>query len=693
MQGREKMVEGTTQLSVCPFDCPDTCSLTVYKEGDKIVKVAGNAEHPVTKGAICHKARLLPQRVYHAERLMHPLRRRGEKGTLDFEPISWDTAFEEIVARLKDIINTDGPEAILPYSFYGNMGVLNAEGMDRRFFHRLGASRLDRTICNSAGSEGFRYTMGANAGIDPEDTVQAKLMIIWGANIISTNMHQAMYASEAKKRGATIVHIDVHRNRTARWADWFIPILPGTDAALALGIMHVVMKENLVDHEFIDQYTYGYSELEEHVQQYSPHYVSKITGVPSDDIIALARLYGTSTPSFIRIGNGLQHHDNGGMIVRTIACLPALTGQWGIKGGGALKGNSWYAGLNTDALTRPDLHPNSRVRTINMNQLGDALLSAKPPIRALVVYNSNPAVVSPDQNKVRQGLKRDDLFTVVHDLFLTDTCRFADLVLPATSHFENLDLYKSYWHLYLQLHKPVIEPLGECKSNFTLFKELADRMGFDDACFRCTEEDMIREALDTDSPYLAGVTYEALQERGWIKLDLHSHPLFPTHIPTPSGYVEFYSESLKQQELPPLPDHTTLREANTYPLQLVSGPNHHFLNSTFGNIEALKDAEREPGLHMHVDDAKPRHVTSGDWVTVWNDRGHCSLMVWVGTAVLPGVVVSQGLWWDGSDRRDTAINALTPQRLSDLGRGATFFSTRVDVKKTTGEDRDPFPAR
>ncbi len=675
------MKELTAKRSVCPFDCPDTCGLTVYQEGGKIVKITGDPLHPVTRGAICHKVRDLGERVYHRDRLMHPLRRLGEKGTFQFETISWQAAYQEIVERFKSTIEKFGPEAILPYSFYGNMGVLNSEGMDRRFFNRLGSSLLDRTICNTAGAEGFRYTMGANAGIDPEDTVFSKLIIIWGANLLSTNMHQALYADEARKRGATVVHIDVHQNRTARWADWFIPLLPGTDAALALGMMQLLISENLVDQQFIKNYTYGYAELAQHVQKFTPAYVSKITNVPTEDIVRLARMYGTTAPTFIRIGNGLQHHDNGGMIVRSITCLPALTGQWGLRGGGALKGNSWYAGFNATALQRPDLHPNPQARTINMNQLGDALLSATPPVKSLFVYNSNPALVSPDQNKVRQGLARNDLFTVVHDLFLTDTCRFADIVLPATSHFENRDLYKSYWHLYIQLHEPIMPALGECKSNFTLFKELAEHMGFDDACFRCTEEDMIREALSTETPYLKGITYEELQKHGWLKLNLAEHPLFPTHLATPSGKVEFFSESLGRRGHPPLPDYTPLKESKTYPLQFVSGPNHHFLNSTFGNMRLMKTAEREPLLYMHLDDARQRTLESGDMVKVWNDRGQCRMRVQVGTEVLPGVVVSQGLWWQGENPTCDSVNSLTSQRLSDLGDGATFFSTRVDVEK------------
>jgi anaerobic selenocysteine-containing dehydrogenase len=667
--------------SVCPFDCPDTCSLHVTMENDRIVSIDGNPDHPVTQGAICNKVRHLNERVYHPERLMYPMRRIGPKGSSNFERISWNEAYGEITSRFQRIIREQGAEAILPYSFYGNMGILNAEGMDRRFFHRLGASRLDRTICNAAGSQGFQYTMGASAGIDPEDTVHSKLILIWGCNLVSTNMHQVMYLNEARKRGAAIIHIDVHRNRTSKWADRFIPILPGTDAALALGIIHVLIKENLTDNEFIGKYTTGYEELIAKAEEYPPHIVAEITGIPAEEIVSLARLYGSTSPSYIRIGNGLQHHDNGGMAVRAIACLPALTGQWGIQGGGALKGNGWYAAVNDFALERPDLLPNKDVRSINMNRLGEALVSAEPAVQMLFVYNSNPAVVAPDQNQVRQGLMRDDLFTVVHDLFLTDTCRYADLVLPATSHFENLDLYASYWHLYMQLHEPIIEPIGECKSNFTLFKDLGLRMGFEPELFDITEEQMIRQALDHNNPYLEGITYEKLQEFGWLKLKKDRPSLYPDRIPTPSGKIEFYSESMKRAGLPPVPEHVPLREKEDLPFLLVTGPNHSFINSTFGNQNRLKRLEKQPVLDMHGDDAAARGLQNGDRVRAWNDRGECRITVKVADNVLPGVLVCQGLWWEDGNEGIQSVNSLTSQRLADMGGGATFFSTRVDIEK------------
>lgn len=687
--------------SVCPLDCPDTCSLQVKLAEGRIAEVSGDPAHPVTRGAICNKVRQMPDRIYHAERLQFPLRRikpKGTRGADAFERISWEEAYEEIVGRMRRAIELDGPESILPYSFFGNMGALNARGMDRRFFNRLGATRLDRTICSSAGTVGYRFTMGAHAGIDPEDTVHAKLILVWGCNLVSTNMHQVMYATEARKRGAKIVHIDVHRNRTSVWADEFVAVRPGTDTALALGMMHVLIREGLTDMAFIERHTVGYAELASQAAQYPPEKVEALTGVPADTVIRLARAYGTVSPAFIRIGNGLQHHDNGGMAVRTIACLPALVGQWAVRGGGAIKGNGYYTNVNEARLERPDLLANPATRIVNMNQLGDALLDLRdPPIHLLFVYNSNPAIVAPDQNRVRQGLMRDDLFTVVHDLFLTDTCRYADLVLPATSHFENMDLYGSYWHLYLQLHEPVIAPIGECKSNYTLFKELGLRMGFETEIFDVTEEQMIRDVLaHSGNPYLADISFDRLQEQGRIKAKLSGLSMFEERIPTPSGKIELYAEQMLAEGLPPVPTFEPVRDGDneSLPFVLVSGPNHSFVNSTFANQEKLTKLEKQPVLHMHVADANALGVATGDLVRVRNNRGEIAIVVDAAENVLPGVLVTQGLRWDNDDgvggsdgligtpgRTSGAqtINALTSQRLSDMGGGATFFSTRVEV--------------
>lgn len=663
--------------AVCSLDCPDQCGLLIHKIDEKIVAINGDPQHPVTNGSICNKVRHMAERIYDPKRLKTPLKRIGAKGEGKFEPISWEEAMATITSHWKELMATHGPESILPYSFYGNMGRLNAEAMDMRFFHRLGASQLDRTICASAGSKGYNYTMGSNYGVDPEDTVEAKLIVMWGINAVSTNMHQVILAEKARKNGAYIVVIDVHKNQTSRWGDWFIPILPGTDSALALGLMHILFAESMVNTTFLEQYTVGYEELREHVKQYDPVTVSAITGVPVDDIYRLARLYGQTSPAFIRIGNGIQHHDNGGMCVRTIACLPALTGQWLVRGGGAIKGNSAYLEFNKQALQRPDLLQNKQTRTINMNVIGSALLELDPPILSMYVYNSNPLLVAPEGNKVRRGMAREDLFTVVHDLFLTETALYADLVLPATSSYENEDFYSSYWHHYIQIQQPVIEKYGESKSNVEVFRLLAKGMGYEDSVFDDSEADMIRQALDYPrNTYLAGIDYETLVEKQYMKAQIKSH--FLNNLVTPSGKIELYSKAMEEAGYPPLPTYTPLIEQGNYPYLFVPGPNHNFLNSTFANNAKQIAMEKLLRLYMHSADALAASIEDGDTVRIWNDRGECELIVSVGDTVLPGVVVTQGLWADSPGAKQ-AVNLLTPDRIADMGGGATFFSGRVDV--------------
>ncbi|NRD76748.1 molybdopterin-dependent oxidoreductase [Bacillus sp. BRMEA1] len=686
--------------SVCSLDCPDQCGLLLHKKDGKIVKVEGDPNHPVTQGNICNKVRNMAERIYDGKRLKTPLKRIGQKGEGKFTPISWEEAISTITTRWKEMIQTDGPESILPYSFYGNMGRIAAEGIDRRFWNHLGASQLDRAICSSAGSVGYKYTMGGSFGIDPEDTIHSKLIIFWGINAASTNMHQVVLAQKARKQnGAKIVVIDVQKNQTARLADWFIPIYPGTDSALALGLMHILFAENMVDDDFLQKYTVGYTELREHIASYDPVKVAEITGVPVEDIYKLARMYGTTSPAYIRIGNGPQHHDNGGMFVRTVSCMPAITGQWLVKGGGAIKGNSGYLAFNSESLQRPDLLKNKHTRVINMNQLGDALMDLNPPVKSLYVYGSNPAVVAPSSNKVRNGLAREDLFMVVHDLFLTETAKYADLVLPATSSFENTDFYTSYWHHYIQLQQPVIEPFAEAKSNVEVFRLLAAGMGFTDSVFAETEAEMIASALDhPQNPYLEGICYENLVEKTYMKAQ--TKPLFSGALPTPSGKIELYSERMKQDGYPPLPTYIPLADDGDFRFSFVPGPTHHFLNSTFSNNSKHISLEKEPRLFMHQLDAESLGIKDGDLVRVWNLRGECMIKAAVGEQVLPGVVVTQGLWADAAEstyagapvssagRADTyvqsakyLINQLTPDRIADMGGGAVFFSGRVNVEK------------
>lgn len=669
------------KLAVCPLDCPDTCSLLVDVEDGKITKINGDKNHPITKGAICNKTRHMPSLIHHPNRILAPMKRVGKKGKGKFQPITWEEAYRTIKEKFTDIIEQYGAEAILPYSFYGNMGVLNSNGMDRRFFHKLGASLLERSICSVAGGEGFKMTMGSSGGVEPEEIPESKLIIIWGCNLLSTNMHAVMPITKARKKGAKIIVIDVHENRTAKWADDFILIRPGSDAALALGIMHLLIKNNHLHHEFIENYTTGFEELKEAAKEYTPQKVTELTGITEEKLQELANLYGTISPSFIRIGNGLQHHENGGMIVRSIACLPALTGQWVHVGGGATKSNGTYGDINSFSVERPDLLPEVTPRTINMNQLGRALLQKnEPPIKALFVYSCNPAQVAPDAASVRKGLSREDLFTVVHEIQVTDTVAYADIVLPATTSFENLDLFTSYWHQYVMLNESALPPQGEAKSNFTLFKELAHVMGFAEECFLDAEEDMIRQALNNpDNPPLQEITYEQLKERKYIRLHTQKEKLWQ-EPPTPSGKIELFSTNMQVKGMPPVPAHIPLSDS-TYPLRFIPAPNHSFLNSTYGNVEKLQKQEKQPTVYINEIDAEQRGIQTGDKVVLFNQRGSCQLFAHVGNEVLPGVAVSQGLWWKNDELNYSSVNDLTPDTLSDLGNGATFFSGTVDVRK------------
>ncbi|SEN05943.1 molybdopterin-dependent oxidoreductase [Paenibacillus sp. OV219] len=666
--------------SVCSLDCPDQCGLLVHKENGRIVRIEGDPDHPVTQGAICNKVRNMTERIYDKDRLQYPLKRVGPKGSGQFERITWDEAIGTITAKWKQLIEEEGPEAILPYSFYGNMGRIGTEGMGRRMFNRMGASKLIYSICEAAGTEGYGYTMGGSYGTDPEETVHAKLHIMWGINAVSTNMHQVTISEKARKQGAQVVVIDVHRNRTARWADWFIPILPGTDAALALGVMHILFAEGYADEAFMAEFTTGHEQLREHVKSYTPELVSSITGVPVDDIYKLARMYGEAESAFIRIGNGPQHHDNGGMTTRAIACLPALTGQWLKRGGGAIKGNGGYLMINKPALERPDLRAESGAQEINMNLLGIALMEPEgQKLSSLYVFNANPAVVAPNASKVREGLSREDLFTVVHDLFLTETATYADIVLPATSAFENTDLYLSYWHHYVHLQQPVAAPYGESKSNSDVFRLLAAGMGYEEEAFRDSDDKMIEQALNNpNNRNIAAITLEGLKEHGSIKADVK--PLFPGKLRTPSGRIELYSARMERKGFPPMPTYTPLVDDGPYPFLFIPTANHNFLNSTFSNNEKHVKLEKTPRLYMNRSDASGLSIEDGDAIKVWNDRGDCELTAAVGDDVLSGVVVMQGLWADGKDGK-ALVNALTPDRVADMGKGATFFSGRVQVAK------------
>ena len=693
----DRAAAGVPQHSVvrgaCPHDCPDTCALEITVENGRAIKVEGAHDHPTTRGVLCTKVARYLERTYSSERVLHPLRRVGPKGAARFERIGWDEALDTIAARFKAIAaSAEGPQAILPYSYAGTMGLLQYGSMDRRFFHRLGASLLDRTICATAGKAGYAATIGASIGTDLEEFENAKLILIWGSNPIVSNLHLWGRVQEAKRRGAKLIAIDPYRSLTAEKCHVHIAPLPGSDAALALGMMHVLIAEDLLDHDYIERYTLGFPALKERVGEFPPERVAGITGLSAAEIVALARDYGTIRPAAIRLNYGMQRHAGGGMAIRSAACLPALVGAWRDAAGGALLSSSGTYPVNTRALERPDLIWNNP-RTINMSTIGDALLEAKdPPIRAIYVYNSNPVAVAPESARVSAGFAREDLFCVVHDVFLTDTADHADIVLPATTQLEHLDVHSSYGHLYVLANNPAIAPLGEAKPNTEVFRLLAARMGFQEPCFRESDEDIARNAFVADHPRAQGIDWETVRTIGWQRLNVPSPfaPFEHGNFPTPSGRCEFYSETLRRQGIDPLPTYTPPREsvasnpslARRFPLAIISPPARHALNSTFANLPVFIEHEKTPWLDIHPDDASPRGIETGDTVRVVNDRGSLTLTARVSDRPRPGVVVALSIWWRKLSPDGKNANMLTSQGLTDFGRAATFYDCLVEVEPT-----------
>ena len=677
----------------CPHDCPDTCAMLVTVEDGRAVRVAGDPDHPFTAGFLCAKVNRYIERTYHRDRVTHPLRRAGAKGEGRFTRVSWDEALHEIADRLGEIaVSHDGPQAILPYSYAGTMGLVQGSSMDRRFFHLLGASTLDRTICSMAGTVGMRMTVGANIGADDDGIPESDLVLISGTNRLTSNPHLWPFLLRARARGVPLIAIDPLRTRTAEHCDEWIGIRPGTDAALALGMMHVIFAERLEDADYLAHHTVGADALRERAREYPPEYVSGITGVPAERIVELARRYGTARAAFVRINYGLQRHRGGGMAVRTIACLPAIAGHWRRPGGGVQLSTSANFRFNTAALERPDLSPPTR--TINMIRLGEALTTPDagvggPPVRALVVYNSNPAAVAPERSQVLRGLRRDDLFTVVLEHFVTDTADHADIVLPATTQLEHWDIHLAYGHHYVTLNRPSIAPIGACKPNSEIFRLLGARMQLDHPALRDDDLTLIRQALDSDHERMRGVTLEGLLEQGWQRLNI-PRPYLPFadgSFPTPSGRCELYSARMATMGMDPLPTFTPPYEfpegnpalAERYPLTLISSPAHHFLNTTFVNVDALRRAAREPELVIHPQDAERRGIVTGARVAVYNGRGEFVALARVEDRVREGTVWAPSIWWgkyaaDGRNANDT-----TSQLETDLGHGPVFYDNLVQV--------------
>ncbi len=668
-----------TVRGTCPHDCPDTCALRVRVEDGRVVKVQGDPDHPTTHGALCTKVSRYPERIYHPERVLHPLKRVGPKGQGAFVRVSWDEALGAIAARLRAIAARD-PEAIVPYSYAGTMGLLQGESMDRRFFHRLGASLLDRTICASAGAEALAQSYGAKVGMHVEHFAEAGLILIWGSNSIGSNLHFWTYAQAAKRNGARLVCIDPRRTETADKCHRHLALRPGTDGALALGLMHELIRHDWLDHDYLERHTEGWPALRERALHWPPERAAAVCGLTADAVRDLARDYGTTQPAAIRLNYGMQRARGGGNAVRLIATLPCLVGAWRHRAGGLLLSASGWFPVDRAALQRPDLLGTRRPRTINMSTIGDDLLREATPgfgprVEALVVYNSNPVAVAPESPKVVRGFAREDLFTVVLEHFLTDTADHADYVLPATTQPEHLDVHTSYGHTSVLINEPAIAPLGEALPNTEIFRRLAARLGFDEPCFRDSDEQLARQACGT------AIDFDVLRARGWVQLPIADAPFAHGGFPTPSGRCRIEAPGI------PCPDHLPNHEsaesapqlAARYPLAMISPPARHFLNSSFVNVKSLRDIEGEPLLEIHPEDAAARGIADGALVRVFNDRGQYWCKAAVSTRARPGVVNGLGIWWRKLGVRGSNVNELTHQQLTDLGRAPSFYDCLVEV--------------
>ena len=710
----------------CPHDCPDTCALVTTVRDGVAVKVQGNPDHPATAGVLCQKVSRYAERTHHPDRLLQPLRRVGAKGEGRFEPVGWDEALDDIAQRLGALRERD-PRAILPYSYAGTMGLVQGEAMAARFFHRLGASLLDRTICASAGGTALLHTLGVKKGLRVEAFAQARLLLIWGSNSVGSNLHFWRHAQEAKRAGAHLVCIDPRRTETAERCHDHLAVRPGTDAALALALMHEFTVNDWLDQDYIDRFTLGWVQadavtdpnqsLRARALQWPPERAAAVCGIAAAAIRDLARRMGETAragqPVAIRLNYGMQRTRGGGNAVRAVACLPALLGAWRHPAGGLLLSSSGSFPVQRDALERPDLLPlglaGRASRTVNMSQIGDALLAQPgdpvldggPAVGALVVYNSNPVAVAPDASRVVQGFRREDLFTVVIEQFQTDTADFADYVLPATTQLEHWDIHTSYGHTDVLLNRPAIAPLGQARPNSAIFRELARRLGMTEDCFRDDDLALCRAAFaDDGGPF--SVSFDLLLAQGFAPLSDACAPAAPFAnggFPTPSGRCELFSQRLADLGLDPLPAFLDNHEsaalqpelARRYPLAMISPPARNFLNSTFVNVATLRDAEGEPRLDIHPLDAQTRGITDGAWVRVHNDRGSTRCKARVTDRTRTGMVVGLGIWWRKWGADGTNVNELTSQALTDMGCAPTFYDCLVEVSliRNNGDDFAP----
>ena len=698
-------------FGACPHDCPDTCAMIYEVSENKLLSVKGNKDHPMTRGTLCVKVKDYEKRHYHPDRLLYPHKRIGKKGEKKFQRIGWDEAVDTIISKWKDIISEHGPEAILPFSYLGNQGLVHGLNGGDSFFNKMGATVCERTFCGEGSCTAWLSTVGPTAGVDPESYIHSKYIVIWACNSVSTNLHHWAIVQDAKKKGAKVVVIDSYKSRTAKQADWHISPKPGTDGALAISIINYIINNNLVDEDYIKNYTDGFDELKEHVKDKNTEWASKITGISKADIEKLAYELASIQPAAIRIGVALERHHGGGQTIRAVTCIPALTGAWKHVGGGITQFPVWEHPYKFDVMCRPDLIPKG-TRVVNALQLGRVLLGENidknKPIKSLMCWNANPVTQSPETEKILEGLKREDLFTVSAEHFISDTASYADILLPAAMGAENRDIILSWGHLYLTYNEKCLEPPGEAKSNYEIFRILAKRMGYNEEQFSWSDDECLENYIDWESPSCKGVDLNYLKENGYYRLNVGTKDNRVPHkngkFPTPSGKCQFilrdvnnfvagpfrqmYDDYQPGQKLPELPDYTPPREspdsnkklATTYPLNVISPKSHAFLNSCYANMEGKQKTQGDQFVLMNKINANERKINDGDKVKVFNNRGSYHGYVKITDDVNAGLIVSTLGYWRQLNK-DGTVNSISSAELADMGNAPTFSDNLVEVTK------------